>query len=56
VARRSIEVEHFGHGANPIPAASRVRPARHVIRYDHFGEDVAIQLEGYAVIQSGNGR
>jgi 2-iminobutanoate/2-iminopropanoate deaminase len=23
-ARRSIEVEHFGHGANPIPAASRV--------------------------------
>jgi 2-iminobutanoate/2-iminopropanoate deaminase len=125
--RRSIEVEHFGHGANPIPAASRVgdvimtggvggsdpatgvvppdaiaqvrhafvnvkrileaagatpddivklsisvrsfdlrdaineqwlamfpdaqsRPARHVVRYDHFHGDMAIQLEAYAVV------
>ena len=127
MARRSIDVEHFGHGPNPIPAASRVanvvmtggiagsdprtgevpddaslqvayafqnlrrvlaaagatpddvvkvsvtvrsfdlrgaindawlalfpdaasRPARHVTRYDHFGANVALQLEAYAVI------
>jgi 2-iminobutanoate/2-iminopropanoate deaminase len=26
------------------------RPARHVMRYDHFAEPVALQLEAYAVI------
>jgi enamine deaminase RidA (YjgF/YER057c/UK114 family) len=125
--RKSIEVEGFSHGANPIPAASRVgnvvmtggisgqdpvtgkvpedakaqvalafanlekiikaaggtmdsivkmsiavktfdlrdeinvqwlkafpdehsRPARHVVKYDHFGGPTAIQIEAYAVV------
>lgn len=133
MARRSIEVEHLSHGANPIPAASRVgnvimtggiaggdpangivpddarlqvahafanlrnilaaagaspddvvklaisvrtfdlrtaineewlamfpdaasRPARHVTRYDHFGANIALQLEAYAVIDGGDVR
>jgi len=130
MARCSIEVEHFAHGPNPIPAACRVgdvimtggiagsdpatgvvpddaraqvahafanlrrilaaanataddvvkvsitvrtfdlratineewiamfpdaasRPARHVTRYDHFGANVALQLEAFAVAQDG---
>ena len=27
------------------------RPARHVSRYDHFGGEMAIQLEAYAVVE-----
>jgi 2-iminobutanoate/2-iminopropanoate deaminase len=130
--RRSVDVPGFGHGANPIPAASRVgnvvmtggisgadpatgtvstdasaqvpnafanlrrileaagvdtgdivklsitvrsfdlrpaineqwlamfpdaesRPARHVTQYDHFGGDMAIQIEAYAVAGDDDG-